>query len=143
MTPARPQLEVAVVVEPGPRMAAVLDAIDELARSHRVYVSLVAVVPHDTRARGCGVSPMALNEAIDEAATADLEEATNALPGGVRLIERAILHAGTKPGLSRWLADRGPALVLLPGRRRWLSRQPRHPFGRRLRRLGGPEIRVV
>lgn len=70
---------VAAVVERGRRGQRVLAEVLELAGAGAVEVTLIAVVTHAT-GRGCAVSPTPLNDAIDEAATDDLNAAALRLP---------------------------------------------------------------
>lgn len=135
-------LRIAALIERGRRGRRVLSEVLALAADGAVEVSLVAVVAHAS-GRGCAVSPTPLNDAIDEAATAELDAAALALPLAIPVVDRRLLRKGAAPTLAEWTSEHGFDVVLVAGRH-WPGglRAPR--LGR-LRKSGPdrPELRLV
>jgi hypothetical protein len=121
--PADRPVRIAALVQRGRRGDRVLTEVLSMARSRAVDVTLVAVVAHAT-GRGCAVSPAPLNEAIDEAAAADLDAAAMWLPLSVPVRDRRVLRDGLDPPLGAWVTEHEFDLVLVPGRRRFGRRAP-------------------
>jgi hypothetical protein len=115
---ADPPMRIAALVPGGRRAQRVLDEVIALAASDPLEVTLFAVVAHAT-GRGCAVSPTPLNDAIDEAATADLDAAALYLPLAVPVVDRLVLREGVDPSLAAWASEGRFDLVVLAGRRRW------------------------
>ncbi len=126
----------AVLIEAGHRADAAVNEAVALAGTEPVSATLVAVVPH-ARGRGCAVSATPLNEAIEQAAGADLWNAGQRLGA----CDRQILRDGLDPSLPEWLAAGGFDLVLLPRRRRRAGSG--HPEAARLRAIPGLQVRVL
>jgi hypothetical protein len=134
-------LRIVAIVERGRRGQRVLAEVLELAEAGAVEVTLIAVVTHAT-GRGCAVSPTPLNDAIDEAATDDLDAAALRLPLSIPVVDRRVIRAGGDPSPAEWVSAGRFDVVLMAGRRRWRV-APLRGAGARLAKLGGVEVRAV
>ncbi len=133
-------LRIVALVQRGRRGQRVLAEVLELARAGPVEVTLIAVVAHAT-GRGCAVSPTPLNDAIDEAATDDLNAAALRLPLSIPVPDRRVIREGDDPSLAEWVSGGHFDVVLLAGRRRWPASRGLGDGGRA--ELGGVEVRAV
>jgi hypothetical protein len=134
-------LRIVAVVERGRRGQRVLAEVLELAGAGAVEVTLIAVVTHAT-GRGCAVSPTPLNDAIDEAATDDLNAAALRLPLSIPVVDRRVIRAGGDPSPADWVSAGQFDVVVMAGRRRWRA-SPVRCTGARLAELEGVEVRAV
>jgi hypothetical protein len=134
-------LRIVAVVERGRRGARVLDEVLELAEAGAVEVTLLAVVAH-ANGRGCAVSPAPLNDAIDEAATDDLNAAALRLPLSIPVVDRRVMPEGGDPSPAEWVSGGYFDVVLIASRRRW---RPSRALGADsgLTELDGVEVRSV
>jgi hypothetical protein len=134
-------LQIVALVERGRRGQRVLAGVLELADAGAVEVTLVAVVTHAT-GRGCAVSPAPLNDAIDEAATDDLNAAALCLPLSIPVVDRRVIREGGDPSLAEWVSAGQFDVVLMAGRRRWRA-SPVRGAGSHLAELDSVEVRAV
>jgi len=97
---------------------------------------VLTLAPQDTCTRSCGVSSSALNDAVFEAARAELRDAEELLgdePVNARFVT---LVEGEDPPISDWATREGIARVLLPAR----PLRARHPAERSLRAVMGDRV---
>ncbi|MGH2870416.1 MAG: hypothetical protein ACRDNK_22965 [Solirubrobacteraceae bacterium] len=133
-------LRIVALVERGRRGPRVLAEVLALAEAGAVEVTLIALVAHAT-GRGCAVSPAPLNDAIDEAATDDLNAAALRLPLSIPVVDRCVMRDGADPSLAEWVSEGQFNVVVMAGRRWRPSRVPGVADG--LAELDGVEVRAV
>jgi hypothetical protein len=133
---------VLVLYEPGRNGSIALDLARRLVADDRAVLTIVTVAPKDKRIC-CGAgSAIGYNEAVCEAAAAELRDARQLLgPVGDRA-QFKLLVQDKDPPLAAWIAATDFDMVLLPARRRPL-RRTKHPAAKRLCRSTNAEVRVV
>jgi hypothetical protein len=133
---------VLVLYEPGRSGAAALEQARRLVADDGSALTVVTVAPQDTRIC-CGAgSAIDYNQAVCEAAGAELREASALLGSVAGRAQFEVLVQDREPPLADWVASGGFDVVLLPARGRTL-RRAKHPAAGQLRRLTGAEVRVV
>jgi hypothetical protein len=133
---------VVVLYEPGRSGSAALDLARRLVAGEGSMLTVVTVAPQDTR-NWCGAGSAAdYNQAVCEAADAELREARELLgPLGDRALFQVLVQ-DSHPPLADWVASGDFDVVLLPARTRPLRRAS-HPAADQLRACTRAEVRVV
>jgi hypothetical protein len=131
-----------VLYEPGRSGSAALDLARRLVAGDGSALAVVTVAPQDPRIC-CGAgSALDYNQAVCEAADAELRDARGRLgPAGERALFKLLVQ-DTDPPLAEWIATEKFDVVLLPARRRPL-RRAKHPAADQLRRSTGAQVHVV
>jgi len=129
---------VLVLCEPGRAGAAALDLARAAAELDGAQVTAVSIAPQVGGGLRCGFSVRDYNEAVLDAAAAELERAREALGADATF---KLLIEDVDPPLADWCAAHGFDLALLPARRR-LFRASGHPAAAALRRAGA-EVRIA
>jgi hypothetical protein len=133
---------VLVLYERGTSGSRAIDQARELTHGQAGQLTVVTVVPKDTRVRGTGVSARDYNDAVRDSALRDLDEARRLLGS---LAERAVFEVVVEGGdtsLSGWVVNRAFDVILLPARRRLFSRGA-HPVAATLRGSTAADVRIV
>jgi hypothetical protein len=133
---------VVVLYEPGRSGLAALDLARRLVAGDGSMLTVVTVAPQDARMR-CGAgSAVDYNQAVCEAAGAELREAHERLgPVGDRALFQVLVQ-DRNPPLADWVASGDYDVVLLPARTRPL-RRAWHPAAGQLRASTRAEVRVI
>jgi len=138
----RSEHRLVVVYERGRGGHAALARAAALVAASAADLTVVSLVPQDTRPPCCAVYVHAYNRGVRADAAVELREARRMLGSLAERTRFKMLVEGTDPPFEAWLAAGGIELVLLPARRVFL-RGARHPLERRLHRLTDVEVRVV
>jgi hypothetical protein len=135
-------VRVAAVFEPSRAGVAVLAEATALHASRLTELTVVVMVPQASSPHRCSPSPRAFNDAVRDAATADLHRAARLLGHNAEDASLLLLLEGQDLPLHEWVLQNGIDLVLLPARR-GVRRTPRHPATRRLRDRTEAQVRIV
>lgn len=103
-----------------------------IADEHAAELSVVTLVAHERRARGCSMSAAHWNRVMDELAGRQLAEARVILARDEPSVSFAIVSGGGADGVRRAVELLGCDMVLLPGRgplHRRLTRRVRCSVG--------------
>jgi hypothetical protein len=119
-------------------------ALEHAGRAARDEAELTVVCIANQAASGarCGNSALAYNEALVDAAAADLRQAQQRLGEVAQRTAFEVLVEGADPPPEQWIASGGFDVILLPAHWRPL-RAPTHPLAARLRGSTGAEVRIV
>jgi len=114
----------------------------ELMQAQHGMLTVATVAPVDTRVRGTGVSARDFNGAVRDSAQRELDDARRLLGSVADGIVFEVVFDGGDRSLAGWVADRAFDVVLLPARRRLISRRS-HPVAATLRESTSADVRIV
>jgi len=134
---------VLVLYEQGRAGVATIDLARELAERENVDLTVVGVAPQAPSGPRCGNSATEYNQVVADSVGRDLEQARARLGQAAERAAFVLLIDGADQTLEQLAGSGGFDLVLLPARRRPLSRGARHPDAARLRLTVGAEVRIV
>jgi hypothetical protein len=133
---------VLVVLEPGRNGAAALELARQVAYDEHAAVTIVGVAPRAMSGARCGNSAIDYNAAVADAVSSEIAQACEQLREASVDASGRLLVESTDDVLARFTEAGAFDLILLPARRRPL-RASDHPAARRLRQIGGAEVRLV